>query len=335
MLFVRRFSLLAAAATAALGIVAGIGFARPSSTAPGTGVVAIETMLGYERSAAAGTGIVLTPSGEVLTNNHVIRGATVVRVAVPGTGRSYPADVVGYSVAADVAVLQLRGASGLRTASLGHSAKVRIGQVVTAVGNAGGTGSLAAATGRITGRGRSITATDEQGSAERLTGLLETDAAIEPGDSGGPLLDAEHRVVGIDTAASAGFSFRSSSGSAYAIPIDTAAAVARQITSGRSSASVHVGATPFLGVQLQATGYGDGPSGGLVAGVVGGSPAATAGIAAGDVITAVGGRTISSPQSVSGVLLRKSPGNTIRVVWTDQYGTSHSATVTLASGPPQ
>src|SRR5581483_10780311 len=163
----------------------------------GTGIVDVRTTLGYEQGAAAGTGIVLTSSGEVLTNNHVIRGATAVRVVIPGAGRSYKAKVIGYDVSDDVAVLQLSGASNLRTASLGSSSSLKVGQHVTATGNAGGTGRLTSATGTITGR-------DEQNGSEQLTGLIETNAALQPGDSGGPLLDSSSHVIGMNTAASVG-----------------------------------------------------------------------------------------------------------------------------------
>lgn len=307
-----------------------------TSTRIGTGVVNVRTMLGYQQGAAAGTGIVLTSNGEVLTNNHVIRGATSVRVVVPGTGRSYKATVIGYDVADDVAVLQLSGASNLRTATLGNSSKLHVGQQVTATGNAGGTGKLQSVSGKITGLGRAITATDEQNGAERLTGLIEFDAAIEPGDSGGPLTDSSNHVVGMDTAASVGFSFQSATTDAYAIPINHALTVAKQIAAGRSTTSVHVGGTPFLGVQIGDGGFGFGGSasgGGLVAGVVPGGPASKAGLSAGDVITSIAGHTVASSGDVLTALLTQTPGSTVQVTWVDELGAEQTATVTLANGP--
>jgi S1-C subfamily serine protease len=112
---------------------------------------------------------------------------------VPGTGHSYKARVVGYDVSADVAVLQASGASNLKTVSLGNSAKVRGGQSVKAVGNAGGTGSLTRALGKVTAVARAITVSDDQGGTEDLTGLIETSAALQAGDSGGPLRNAAAR----------------------------------------------------------------------------------------------------------------------------------------------
>jgi S1-C subfamily serine protease len=311
-----------------------------TSTPVGTGIVNVRTTLGYEQGAAAGTGIVLTSNGEVLTNNHVIRGATSVRVTVPGTGRSYKATVVGYDVADDVAVLQLTGASNLKTATLGTSANLHVGQSVTATGNAGGTGSLTSATGKITGLGRSITASDEQNGSEQLTGLIETNVGLQPGDSGGPLLDGSNRVIGMNTAASVGFSFQATAATdAYAIPINRAVALAKQIESGRSTGAVHVGGTPFLGVQVTDNGgfgfgFGDSAAGGgLVAGVVPGGPASKAGLQAGDVITSIGGKTVASSGDVLTALLNKKPGATVKVTWVDQFGDEQSASVTLATGP--
>jgi S1-C subfamily serine protease len=337
-----RTLVVTALATIVAAVVAGIALASrtTASASPiGTGVVDVRTTLGYEQGAAAGTGIVLTSKGEVVTNNHVIRGATAVRVAIPGTGRSYKAKVVGYDISDDVALLQLSGASNLRTAALGNSSRLHVGQQVTAVGNAGGTGRLASVTGRITGLGRTITAGDEQNGSEQLTGLIETNAALQPGDSGGPLFDSSKHVIGMNTAASVGFSFRATAATdAYAIPVNHALALAKQIESGRSTATVHVGGTPFLGVQISdgdgfGSGFGSAAGGGLVAGVVPGGPANKAGLQAGDVITAIGGRTVAASGDVLTALLDKTPGTTVKVSWVDQFGDEQSADVTLASGP--
>jgi S1-C subfamily serine protease len=344
--FHARLILASVVAVVAVGLGAGLAFARGSGSTIGTGVVVVDTNLGYQGGAAAGTGIVLTSSGEVLTNNHVIRGATSVEVVVPGTTHKYPAKVVGYDVTADMAVLQLGGASNLKTASLGDSSKVTVGEAVEAVGNAGGTGTLTPASGTVTGLARSITAGDGQGGSERLTGLIETDVALEPGDSGGPLLNKKGQVIGMDTAASAGFTFQAAAANdAYAIPINTALALATQIESGKATTVVHIGPTAFLGIEIASTvaddgfgygGYGGAaPAGGLVAGTVAGGPAASAGLTAGDVITAIDGRTVSSPSTISSVILTKKPGSKIAVTYTDQSGASQTTTVTLATGPPQ
>ena len=276
------------------------------------GVVDVNTNLGYQNVAAAGTGMVLTSSGEVLTNNHVIRGSTTVQVSVPATGRRYSATVVGYDVAADVAVLQLKNASGLETVTLGDSDKLVRGQSVTAVGNAGGAGGAPMVTkGTITALGRTITASDDNGTAEQLHNLIETDAALQPGDSGGPLVNSSGRIVGMDTAASSGFSFQPGSNGGYAIPINHAVAIAKLIVAGRSSTNVHIGATAFLGVDVQASGYyqdGSFTAGALVAGVVPGSPAERAGLEAGDVIVSLAGHKITSPTALTKIVLHNAPG---------------------------
>jgi S1-C subfamily serine protease len=329
----RRVVLLIAVALVAASVGAGIALARGAATPIGSGVVVIETNLAYQGGAAAGTGMVLTSSGEVLTNNHVISGATTIKVVVPKTGRSYKARVLGYDRTADVALLQLQGASNLKTISI-SSAKPRVGTTVTGLGNAGGNGSITSATGTVTGLGKTITASDELGVSEQLTGLIETNAGIEPGDSGGPLVNSRGQVVGMDTAASVSsrFGFQDTSASdAYAIPIAKALTVAHAISAGKASATVHIGATAFLGIEVES---GD-TSGALIAGVVSGGPAASAGLAAGDVITAINGHTVSSSASIPALVLTKKPGDKINVAYVDQFGTSQTATVTLGSGPAQ
>ncbi|MBB3676004.1 S1C family serine protease [Modestobacter versicolor] len=287
------------------------------------GVVDVTTVLGYENGEAAGTGMVLTSDGEVLTNNHVVEGATSITVTVLSTGVSYEATVVGTDPTDDVAVLQLSDASGLDTVQADDDA-VAVGDAVTAVGNAGGAAGTSAAAGTVTALDQSITATDESGQdAEQLTGLIEIAADVEAGDSGGPLYDAEGEVVGMDTAAS------STGGQAYAIPIATALSIAEQITSGVDDETVHQGYPAFLGVSVQSGATG----GAAVAGVVAGGPADQAGLTAGDVVTAVGGSTVTAAEDVSAALAGLDPGDEVTVTWTDATGRSQTATVTLATGP--
>src|SRR5262245_35552530 len=228
-----RFRLLAATAAillisiVALAPPAAVGAAARTADVPDT-LVTIYTKLGYQGSAAAGTGIVIGSSGLVLTNNHVIRGATTLRAIDVGNGRTYKATVLGYSVASDVALLQLQNASGLETAEIGGS--VKVGAAVTAYGNGGGDGiEEAGSSGTVRAVGRSITAGDGHGSGERLTGLIQSDVTLEPGDSGGPLVDANGRVVGMNTAASASFRFGGgqTSTQAFTIPIARALAISK------------------------------------------------------------------------------------------------------------
>ena len=352
----RRGRLRVLALTAAAGMIIGAGsaWAVTAGTAAGgvlttsqivaktdPGLVDVVSTLGYQSGEAAGTGIVLTPNGEVLTNNHVINGATSVKVRDIGNGRVYPAKVVGYSATKDIAVLQLQGASGLTTATLGDSTQVRIGDKVVAIGNAlGKNGTPSVAPGKVTGLGRAITASDEgSGNSEQLTGLIESNAPIQPGDSGGPLTNTHGQVIGIDTAGSSGSTQLSSATSAtqaFTIPINDALTIAHQIEAGTSSAAVHIGSTAFLGIEVAAGSQTPGTpasSGAQIAGVTQGSAAAAAGLAAGDTITSLAGQSITSPTQIRSVLNGHHPGERVSISWTDQSGASHTGTVSLATGP--
>lgn len=345
-------------AAVAIGVtVVGVAAASGSALAAGTGhqlttaeiaakvdpgLVDVTSTLGYAHAGAAGTGMVLTSDGEVLTNNHVVEGATAIRATDIGNGRTYRAVVVGYDRSHDIAVLKLQGASGLKTVTLGDSTKLATGQHVVALGNAGGRGGKpSVAVGRVVELGQSITATDASAAtSERLAGLIHTNAPIQPGDSGGPLVNTVGQVVGINTAASAGPQFRFQSGKsqtqAFAITVGQANTIAGQIKAGRTSATVHIGPTAFLGVQIQpegAPGAGAAGAGASVAGVLPGSPSAKAGLSGGDMIVAVGGRTVTSPSSLQSVLGRFHPGDQVTIRWVDATGLTHAAPLTLANGP--
>jgi S1-C subfamily serine protease len=301
-------------------------------------VVNIETTLGLQQGGAAGTGIVLTSSGDVLTNNHVIAGSTAVTGTDVGNGQTYPATVLGYDRSHDLAVIHLQGASKLRTAAIGDSSKVNVGDPIVAVGNAGGRGGTpAAVSGSVTALEQTITASDENGAnAEQLTGLIQIAANIEPGDSGGPLVNAAGQAIGIDTAASTDFRFQASGGQGFAIPINQAVSIARQIQASKASATVHIGPTAFLGVQVTGSSRGNGSgngSGAVVAGVVQGSPADGAGLSRGDVIVSVDGTTIDTPSALTDALSGHHPGDRVTIGWVDQSGQSQSQSVRLTTGP--
>ena len=322
---------------AIVGAVLAVVLAASSSSlaapsAAKTGVVIVNTRLAYGGGGGAGTGIVLTSSGTVLTNNHVIRGAGSIRVTVPSSGRSYTATVAGYSVSKDIALLELRDAQGLATVRTGNSNTVEVGDRVQAVGNGGGAG-LTTKSGRVTGLGQSITISSD-GEPFTLPGLIETTTPLRSGDSGGPLLSGG-RVIGIDAAASGGFLFRGSA-QGYAIPINRALKIAGQIEAGRRSSTVHVGPTAFLGVSLARASDGDEDvAGALVEGVLPGLPAARAGIGANDLITSFAGKRVSSAASLRNLVVQASPGNTVRVTWIDPSGSKTTAAVRLVAGPPQ
>jgi S1-C subfamily serine protease len=302
-------------------------------------LVDINTDLGYQSSSAAGTGVVLTSDGTILTNNHVIRGATKISATDVGNGKTYNALVVGYDRSHDIAVIKLVGASGLATADLGDSSSASVGQAVLGIGNAGGQGGTPhVAAGTITGLGRSITASDESnGDAEKLSGLIATNAPIQPGDSGGALVDMDGQVLGIDTAASASYSFSNAASQGFAVPINDAMRIVKQITAGTASSTVHIGQTAFLGVQVQnASSSIDGSAaatGVAVVGSVPGSPAAAAGIGQGSTITAVNGVTVSSPTELTNQLSSRHPGDKVTIAWTGSDGKSTSSSIVLAKGP--
>ncbi len=300
-------------------------------------LVDINTTIGYGSSRGAGTGIVLSADGLVLTNHHVVAGATSISVTDVGNAKTYDATVLGYDSTHDVAVLKLKDASGLSVAPLA-SASVKVADNVVAVGNAGGVGGTpSAVAGTVTAIDQSITVQDESdGSPQRLTGLIQFDAAIQPGDSGGALVDSAGKVVGVVTAGSVGGASSDSTTmvDGFAIPVGRAQSIAHQIINGQSSATVHIGATGFLGVQAASGGRQGTTSGGVqVAGVVSGSPAEQAGLSSGDLLTAVDGHAVSSLSELRTALAPHHPGDTVTIAWTDQNGQNHTTRVRLGSGP--
>ncbi len=287
------------------------------------GLVTITSEVEFGAGEAAGSGIVIGSDGLVVTNHHVVEGATSIRVTVVTTGRTYDAEVLGTNAKRDVAVLQLEDASGLATASTAVSG-VAVGEDVTAVGDAGGDGgALTAAAGTVTDTNHPITVSDEQtGAAHRLTQLIEVDADVIPGDSGGALLESDGDVVGMNVAASSG----SANITGYVIPIKRVLRIAAHVIAGEETASITLGYHAFLGVSLAGAGT-------ALAGVVAGGAAADAGLGAGDTITSLGGTSVMTYVQLQKAVAAHDPGDQVRVTWTDASGSSHSATVTLGRAP--
>jgi serine protease Do len=336
----RRFSIWLAIATAI-----GLGIAAPVPHAPAqpidpygaraqAGLVQITSSLDYQNAVGTGAGIVLSPGGEVLTNNHVVAGASSITATNVGTGHNYPVSVIGYDRKHDVALVQLLGANDLPTAAIGDSSQVALGQAVVAIGNAGGPGSpLSHETGNVTGLNQTVVASDDlTGSSERLTGLIEVAADLRPGDSGGPLVNNSGQVVGLNTAAALNYELGTPAGHGYAIPINQALAIASQIRSGNQSGSVHVGDTALLGVGVTNDRRPSG-SGVAVRQVLRGGPAQQVGMAPGDVITAVDGNALDSATALTDLLDQHHPGDTVTLTWIDGSGTSRNAPVVLGTGP--
>ncbi|MGK3204606.1 S1C family serine protease [Amycolatopsis sp. MEPSY49] len=297
-------------------------------------IVNINTELGLQGAAAAGTGIVLTADGEILTNNHVVAGATSIKATSIGTGETYKAHVVGYDRSEDIAVIQLEGASGLPTASIGDSGTVKVGDQILGLGNAGGKGGdPVPAPGTVTALDQSITASDESsGASEQLTGLIQVRANIESGDSGGPLVNADAQVIGVDTAASTGYQLNGrrsgGAGQGFAIPINQAVDIAHKIVAGTATDKIHIGKTAFIGVSVS-----DGQGGAQVRDVVSRGPAQRAGLAAGDVITAIDGKPVDSATTLTNVMDTHHPGDKLTLSVTDASGAQQQLQVTAAEGP--
>ncbi|MGO8872901.1 MAG: S1C family serine protease [Acidimicrobiales bacterium] len=298
-------------------------------------LVDINVVDSYQAVEGAATGMVLKSNGEVVTNNHVVEGATTISVVDVANQRTYGARVIGYDRSQDVAVLKLSAASGLHAVKLGNSALVKTGDGVVVVGNAEGSGgSPSYAGGSVTATGQSITAQDQvSGTSEQLTGLIETSADVIPGDSGGAMVDSAGLVIGMVTAGSTSYQFQPSANQSYAIPINQAVVVARQIESGQPSTTVHIGPTAFLGVTVQSPSFGS--SGAEIAEVVPGSAAAQVGLTRGDAITSINGQSVTSPESLTDLLLGEVPGASLQVGYFDLSGQQHSVTVKLGSGPAQ
>jgi len=317
-------------------------------------IVDITSQLKYNNATAEGTGIVISPSGLVLTNNHVIDESTSVSATLVVSGKTYTAKVLGYDSTDDVALLQLQGASGLKAASLGDSSKVKVGQAVLALGNAGGRGGLpSTAQGTVQGLNRTIQASDNGANTqETLHGMIETNAPIQEGDSGGPLVNASAQVIGMDTAANtSGFAPDQSAATAgFAIPINHAISITNQIAAGHASSTVHIGLGGFLGVTAAAAsdpsgcqgngggGFGGGfgdytppvSSGALICQVYPGTPAQAGGLTSGDVITSVNGQTVASSDALTSLMAGDHPGDQLSISYVDANGASHQTSVTLS-----
>ena len=321
-------------------------------------IVDVTSTLAGQEGQAAGTGMILTSSGEILTNNHVIEGSDSISVKVSNGDRSYPARVLGTDVIDDVAVIQAEGASGLPTITLGNSSHVSVGDAVVANGNAyNKSGPPTVTQGTITGLNRAISVRSDLGENEQLSDLIETNAQLEPGNSGGPLFDTTGHVIGMNTAAAQGNIPEGGTNDGYAIPVNDALTIVHQIESGKSSGNVSAGDEGFLGVDVSDNGAASGSGGGfgggfgggggrfadgngggsgsgngvVITGVQSGSPADNAGLTQGDQITSVDGQTVTSANQLTQIISTKHPGETVKIVWIDGSGDQQSASVRLSA----
>jgi S1-C subfamily serine protease len=281
----------------------------------------------------AGTGMVLTSGGIVLTNNHVVANTTSLTAQLAGRGPIYKAIVIGVDPTQDVAVIQLEGASGLPTTVFDLSGSLAVGDPVTGMGNAlGRNGPPVVAKGTVTSLDETIQVQDEEATiVETLDGVICFNAPIQPGDSGGPLLNAQDRVIGMDTAGSLSNAAGASASWGCAIPITRAMTIAEAIRAGTSSPYFESGHRGVLGVEVTTRG---GTNGAVVVSTTPADAAATAWIVAGDIITNVAGLAVPSVADFNQVMQDRRPGDGVAVTWLDTGGATHSASVTLSPGPP-
>jgi S1-C subfamily serine protease len=280
---------------------------------------------------AAGSGMLISPTGEILTNNHVVTGSTSITVTVQGRSENFTAHVVGVNVSQDVAVIQIdQSVSGLPTVTFANSSSVHVGDAVVAIGNALGRGGAPATSGHVTALDQTITASEGRASSETLEGMIQSDATIYEGDSGGALVNSSGQVVGMITAGEAQGFRSAASDVGYAVSANTAVAQANRILAQEQGADLTYGQVGYLGVSVQ-----DSTSGGaLVVGVQSDSPAASAGITAGAIITGIGGTTVTSSDTLGTAIKSHKPGDTVSVKWTTQGGATRTANVTLGGVNP-
>ena len=294
-------------------------------------VVQIDTTIDYQHAIGAGTGFVLNPNGEILTNFHVVQGADTITAHNVGTGQSFGADLIGYDRTHDIALLQLRGAGGLPVAPLGNSSSIVIGEPAVAIGNANPGSPPTLEPGTITRLDRTIDAKDAlTGSSDELTGLIEVAANVRAGDSGGPLVNGAGQVIGVITAATVNYRF-APGGKGFAIPINQALGVADQIRSRAPSDTVHIGPPTLLGVGVAAGDQGPEVPGVIIREALRGGPAEAAGLVSGDVLTTIDGAPLDSATTLTRVLDRHYPGDVVDLTWIDRSGQQRTGKAMLAS----
>jgi serine protease Do len=312
----------------------GIAAAAPLDTAIAAvepAVVQIDTTIDYQHAVGAGTGFLLNPGGEVLTNFHVVQGADVITAHNVGTGQSFGVDLVGYDRTHDIALLQLRGAGGLPVAPLGNSASVVVGQPAVAIGNANPGGPPTREPGAISRLDRTIDAKDAlTGSSDELNGLIEVAANVRAGDSGGPLVNGSGQVIGVITAATVNYRF-APGGKGFAIPINQALGIADQIRSRAPSDTVHIGPPTLLGVGVASGDQNADVPGVLIREALRGGPAAQAGIVDGDVLVSIDGAPLDSATTLTRILDRHYPGDVVDLTWVDRSGQQRVGKATLAT----
>jgi S1-C subfamily serine protease len=325
-----------------------------SGNSPSTGTISAATVAQIDSAVVdinadtaggqgevAGTGMIITSNGEVLTNNHVIDDTVNIRAQIDGTGKVYQVKVIGYDASDDVALVQLVGASGLPTVPIGDSSALTAGDSITVLGNAEGKGGTPAeVTGTVSGLGQTITASDDSEDTETLTGMIEVNAAIEPGDSGGPEINSAGKVIGMTTAGqtSGNPGHEAASTTGFAIPINKAMQIISEIRAG-SGPHIHIGLAALLGVEISTEepetqpdcATSEATTGAWVSIVEPNSPASDTGLAACGRITGIGGVSVTNQNDLHNAMEGFVAGQTVTLTWMDSSAQTHSATITLGT----
>lgn len=267
-------------------------------------------------SSAAGTGMVVTSDGYVLTNKHVINGANKVTVVLDDGTTYEDVEVVATDPLNDVAFLKIKNASDLPTVTLGDSKTLHVGQQVIAIGNALGEYQNTVTSGIISGIGRSVTASDGSGyNAETLSDMIQTDAAINSGNSGGPLVNAAGEVIGINTATSS-----TAENMGFAIPISSVKGMLKQLTETGKAKRTYLGvysqeitpeAAKAYNLPVTSGAYLYSPS--SYSAIIKGGPADKAGLKDKDIVTAVNGVKVGISGSLANLIGEYKPGDTVQL----------------------
>ncbi|HEX7104565.1 MAG TPA: trypsin-like peptidase domain-containing protein [Acidothermaceae bacterium] len=275
-----------------------------------------------------GSGIVFNDKGYIVTNDHVVAGASTYQVRLSSGATSLPATLVGSYPPDDLAVIKVSNASGLQPATFADSSKVRVGDIVLAMGNPLGLAS-SVTEGIVSATGRTVTEPKDASSpGATLPNVIQTSAAINPGNSGGALVSLSGQVVGIPTLAATDQQLGGAApGIGFAIPSNVVTDIAQQLVDHGKVVNSHRAA---LGVTVVTVSGPDGaPAGVGVVKVEAGGPAASAGIAAGDVINAINGNKTPDTQTLSVVLASMKPGDKVTVEVTKAGGSQAKVAVTL------
>jgi S1-C subfamily serine protease len=276
-------------------------------------VTSTASSMRYSGAQSAGTGVIISKDGYIMTNNHVIDNARSVSIILSDGTRYADVRVVGSDPLNDIAFIKVSGVSDLKPAELGDSSRVRIGQQVVAIGNALGQFQNTVTSGIISATGRPLTASSSDGSnSESLTDLIQTDAAINSGNSGGPLVDLSGRVVGINTAVAT-----DANGIGFAIPINATRGVLDGVLETGEVERAYLGVryvdiTPEIAAaQKLSSKRGAFVKGGSGETVASGSPAEKAGVRVGDIITKVNDEVVGERGTMSSLIGQYRPGSKI------------------------